>query len=95
MSSLFVPYSGERVAAIDIKGRRFVILSTERDTLEEGLHLLGADNMKELEDSDSCEQDRALNSLAEEVHGGLVIAPSDASLEEVLFSLEAQLAWLQ
>ena len=94
MSRLFIPYSGENIAAVSIKGHRVIILSRRRDNLEEQLHLIGADRLRELR-SDPRSEDNMLNSLAQEARGGLVIAPHEMQLGEVLSTLESQLSWVQ
>jgi hypothetical protein len=95
METYFVPYNGEQVAAIDIKGRRVIVLSTDRDALEEGLSLLGADRFVEFEEEGEFERDKLFVSLAEQASCDIVVAAGeDTELSDVLNSLEKQLGWV-
>ena len=93
MNRIFIPYAGSSVAAVSIKGHRFVVLSRRKDKLERSLHLLGADSLRELHSAPG-QEEAALGVLAREVRGGLVIAPAAMELPDVLRLLESQLTWI-
>lgn len=96
MGSLFVPFSGDKPAALTINGHRLVILAVERGELETSLELVGADRLEVLEGIESPEeQEKVLHKIAGTVDGGVVIAPADVDVEDVIKNLEAQLPWVQ
>jgi hypothetical protein len=96
MESFFVPYTGKRPAAVCINGHRLVILSHEKDILEEDLDLLGADRVKSVKMGQSeQDQEKFLGKIARQVDGGVVIAPSGIGLRDVIKNLETELPWVQ
>ena len=96
MKRYFVPYSGEKPASVLINGHRMVILSPDRETMEEGLALIGADNVKAIKGGESEDEERsALQQFAAKAHAGVVIAPSSVGVQDILRNLEAELPWLQ
>jgi hypothetical protein len=96
MDNFFVPYTGKKPASVCINGHRLVILTHDKDMLEEDLELLGADRVKRVRlGSDEDEQERFLGKIAKQVDGGVVIAPSGVELKDVLKNLENELPWLQ
>lgn len=96
MGQVFVPYSGRRPAPLDINGHRVLILGQERDSVEGGLELFGADRVKAVRLGDSQEeQDEKLRHMAQVVGGGVVIAPTDIELPELIENLRTQLPWIQ
>ena len=95
MKDLFVPYTGKRPAAVWINGHRLVILSHDRVILEEDLNLLGADRLKTIKvGTNQIEVDKVLGKIAQEVDSGIVIAPPNVELKDVLRNLESELPWL-
>jgi hypothetical protein len=96
MESFFVPYTGKKPAAVSINGHRLVILTHEKDTLEEDLDLLGADRVKSVKVGNAdTDQEEFLGKIAKQVDGGVVIAPSGIGLRDVIKNLETELPWLQ
>jgi hypothetical protein len=92
---LFVPYKGKAPATVMINGHRLVILSADKDDLEENLTLVGGTRLRKLRTGSSPEEEQArLHRLAEEVQGGIVIAPHELPVPQVLKSLEEQLPWI-
>ena len=95
MANLFVPYIGEQPAAVVINGHRLVILSAEKDSLEDNLDLVGGDQVKEMFGGDTPEeQELILAELATAVAGGVVIAPVDSEVIELIEELQNELPWL-
>lgn len=95
MANLFVPYSGSNPAAVTINGHKLLILSRDKDELERNLDLINADHLLEIEGGESAEeQDELLYKLGQTIQGGIIIAPSEARMEEVLESLKSQLPWV-
>lgn len=94
MRYVFVPYQGNHPAALLIKGHRFVILARDPGVLDDQLDLIGADNVREVQTSSPDEEDRVLCDLAEQIDGGIVVAPGDVELGEIIENLEGELPWL-
>jgi len=95
MNPLFVPYSKSRPAALSIKGHKVIIVSKDKGSLEEGLSLVGADRVRKLRSGHTEEaQDYAMERLARSINGGVVIAPGDLDVSDVIKNLENQLPWL-
>jgi hypothetical protein len=95
MGSFYVPYFGPEPAAVSIKGHRFIILARERAILEEGLDLMGADHLQKVDSPDLYQENNFLDDLAKQINGGIVIAPFDVDLGDVITNLESELPWLQ
>jgi hypothetical protein len=90
MENLFVPYTGKKPALVCINGHRLVILTHEKDTLEEDLDLLGADRVKKVKvKGTDAEQEQLFGKIARQ------IAPAGIGLRDVLKNLETELPWLQ
>jgi hypothetical protein len=95
MDNFFVPYTGKKPASVSINGHRLVILTNDRDMLEEDMELLGADHIKKVRLSSSKDaQQKFIGKIARQVDGGVVIAPSGVELKEVLRNLEDELPWV-
>ena len=96
MSKYFVPYSGDKPAAVNINGHRLLILAREKSALEDELEVIGASELRPLQlGRTRAEESRMLSKLARTTHAGVVIAPGDLELKDVLKNLENQLPWLQ
>ena len=96
MDNFFVPYTGKKPASVCINGHRLVILTHDKDVLEEDMELLGADHIKKVRlGSSEIEQEKFLGKIARQVEGGVVIAPSGVDLRDVLKNLESELPWVQ
>ncbi len=96
MDNFFVPYTGKKPASVWINGHRLVILTHDKDVLEDDLDLLGADRVKKVRVSSAdADQDKFLGKIARQVDGGVVIAPSGVDLRDVLKNLESELPWVQ
>jgi hypothetical protein len=96
MDNFFVPYTGKKPTSVCINGHRLVILTHDKDMLEDDLDLLGADRIKKVKMESSEEaQEKFLGKIARQVDAGVVIAPSGVELKDVLKNLENELPWLQ
>jgi len=96
MDNFFVPYIGKKPASVCINGHRLVILSHEKDILEDELDLLGADSIKKVKGIGSeLDQEKLFGKIARQIDGGVVIAPEGVGLRDVLKNLESELPWLQ
>jgi len=96
MEHFFVPYSGKRPASVCINGHNLVILTHEKDTLEEDLDLLGADRVRTVKLGEKQdEQQKFLGRIARQVDGGVVIVPAGIGLRDIIKNLEDELPWLQ
>jgi hypothetical protein len=57
---------------------------------------INADRIREVRGGESAaEEEEVLGSLARLVNGGVVVAPSEMEVPELLFELETELPWLQ
>jgi hypothetical protein len=96
MSNYFVPYAGSRPAATNINGHKLLILSQEASVFDENLEAIGADHVKQVRVGESKEEEeRVLTKIAKSVQAGLVIAPSEVGVVDVIRNLETQLPWIQ
>lgn len=95
MATYFVPYTGKRPTPVMVNGHKFILLSKEKEILEEGLPSVGADRVKAFRVGES-EQDEEqfLADIAYKHESGIAILPPDIKATEFLRSLEAQLPWL-
>ena len=92
MDRYFIPYNEGIPVAIDIKGHRLLVVSTECDPLIEELELIGGDDLRVL---DLDEDDKnTLTDLAASINGGIVVTPPGLSLSAMLESLEDELPWV-
>lgn len=95
MANLFIPYSAGRPASLTINGHRLLIISSDKNDLEQHLPMFGGDSLREMEDWGSrAEQEATLEELAGEVGGGVVVAPEELDLLEVIRNLESELPWI-
>lgn len=95
MTAFYVPFSGDRPTPVLVNGHRMLILSHNQESLKFGLPYLGAERVVEIAVGDTEEEKSAfLNDLAQTVKGGIVIAPVDLPIEEVVQNLSSQLPWL-
>jgi len=96
MSTLYIPYNGNSPALVHINGHTVIIIAEDPDELEVGLPLIGGDRLREVFHGDTEEEgNRMLGRIAQELRGGVVVAPGDIKIEELLRSLEDKLPWLQ
>ncbi len=100
MLRFFVPYVNEKLAAINIKGHNLLLVSTEsqelaKDISDKDLSILGANRIEEVEVEESQnKQDVFLSSLAQSIHGGVVLTPPGIDLKLVVRGLESELPWM-
>jgi len=96
MEKIFIPYRGRRPAAVSINGHHLIILSPQKEVLEEDLAIVGADRIKEIpwEGSDE-ERERILGKLALKTQSGVIVAEDGQNITELLNSLRQALPWVQ
>lgn len=81
---------------MSINGHRILILGQDEELMLEGLDLIGADHVEQVDAGESQEEQvSTLNQLAESLHAGVVIAPGDVPVEDLVQSLRGQLPWVQ
>lgn len=96
MARFFVPYVGKKPAALSIKGHRLLILTRDKAWMEESLGAVGGDRVKSFSAGPSRrDREDLFEKLARQVNGGVVIAPGDTEVTDVIRSLETELPWLQ
>ena len=93
METLYAPYIGPEPATIAVNGHRVLVLSHDQCELEETLPLLGGDTVHAV--GDGGEDSEALAQKFSGTKAHIVITPTEASVTEVLHSLEESLPWLQ
>ena len=95
MSVFYVPFKGDKPVTTLINGHRLVILSTHKTTFEGELKQLGATRLRKFTSgSTEGEQVQVLNEIGREANSGVVVAPAEAPITDVIKSLEAELPWL-
>lgn len=92
MSRYFVPYEGDRPAAVEVKGHRLLIVASSPDALVQDDYLIVGNEIREV--SVPKDQEHMLANLAASVRGGVVVAPPGMTMTSMLLSLEAQLPWV-
>ncbi|WKZ56416.1 MAG: hypothetical protein QY326_06700 [Bdellovibrionota bacterium] len=96
MKQFYVPYSGKRPAALSINGHRLLILASDPTIMEGELEVFGADHVKRIDGGASKqEESKLIERLSRDAKAGVVIAPADIGLSELLRNLEHELPWLQ
>lgn len=96
MNRLFAPYTGDQPAPIVVNGHRLLIVSANKRVLGDGLGMIGGDRIKTLPKVHSTdEQERLLGELAVKSSSGIVIAPTDVEMGDLIRSLENELPWVQ
>lgn len=95
MANYWVPYAGRTPATLCINGHRLIILSEEEGLFDGTLPLVGADHLERLGNDSTGDDESALNALAEETRCGVVVAPTDIAVTDIIDNLRAQLPWVQ
>lgn len=96
MKNFYVPFAGEKPAALTINGHRLIFLSTDKDSFDESLPLVGADRVRRLKGGDSkAAQEKMLSRLAKSSQAGVVLAPSNIHLKDIINNLKHELPWMQ
>ena len=100
MSHFFIPYVGKKPAATSINGYKLLIVSQDSSVLEDRLSLLGADRVKKIRAGETKEEEEVVLSnvvgkIAQSVQAGIVVAPSELGVEDLIKNLEDQLPWIQ
>lgn len=95
MRHYFVPYNGDQPVSIVINGHRLVIISQNQESLQRHLDFLGGDRVEShVAEASFEDENHLLLSIAEEVGAGIVIAPEDTELVDVVRDLEGELPWI-
>ena len=95
MSIYYIPYHGRKPAAVVINGHRLVILSQNKESLQQDLPMLGADQVKSVESEVEVEDNLPLiDRIAKNAKAGVVFATGETNIPEVIKNLEEQLPWL-
>ena len=95
MATFYVPFAGDRPASLSIKGHRLVILTRTKGTLQDGLPLVGAERIDKVRSPKSKEAElQTLTEIGRKANSGIVVAPPDLDMSDVIKNLEAQLPWL-
>jgi len=92
MQKVFIPFKCESPIAIDVKGHRVLIVASKPEDLVEFEHLLGGEEIRELQYKESAQG--ALQYLAKLVNGGVVLAPPGVGISAMISSLEHELPWI-
>jgi hypothetical protein len=96
MAKYFAPFVGKEPAALSINGHKLLIVARDRSCLEDALELIGGDTVKGFQAGRSREsRDVLFERLAKEINGGVVIAPPNTEVSDIIRNLEIELPWLQ
>ena len=95
MEKLFVPYSANCPAAVEIKGHRLLIVATDAEEMVQALQFIGGDEIREMNfDPTGPDQSQALAELAAKTNCGVVLTPPGMPLALMVQSLEKELPWV-
>lgn len=79
-----------------INGHKLTIVSKDKEVFQDSLTLFGADRVKRVKGGETqAEQELVFDRVAKAIGGGVVIAPPNVAVSDVLKNLESQLPWLQ
>ena len=96
MKNFYVPFAGEKPAALTINGHRLIFLSTDRSSFHESLPLVGADRVRRLRGgATKAAQEKLLSKLAKSSQAGVVLAPAHVELQDLINNLKHELPWMQ
>lgn len=85
----YIPFKDNLPAGLNINGHTVFIVATDREQLEDGLELLGAEKICEVSDELSVEE--AFEDVAKP--SMVVVTPEEVSLTEVVWGLRHSLPW--
>lgn len=87
--SYYIPYKNNLPAGLDINGHTVFLVATDREQLEEGLALIGAEEIFEAADELSVEE-----AFCEVGNPSMVVVtPEELSVDQVVFGLRHTLPW--
>lgn len=98
MKSFYVPYKGKHPAFLDINGHRVVILAADEEAFEDNTvgQFVKADRIKAIASGESeDDRQRALLKIARSSNSGVIIAPDDMNINDLIKDLKEQLPWVQ
>lgn len=95
MEQLFLPFSGNLPATIEINGHRLLLLSHDRSQLEDHLDLLNAESVCAVADDESVDVEAAVLGAAQASHADVIITPEDIEMPEFLEALKNTIPWTQ
>ncbi|MFM1848177.1 MAG: hypothetical protein RL417_1651 [Pseudomonadota bacterium] len=96
MAKYFAPFVGKKPAALSINGHKLLIVARDRSCLEDALELVGADRVKGFSAGPSkATREVLFERLAKQINGGVVIAPANTEVSDIIRNLEIELPWLQ
>ena len=95
MTTLYMPYMDDKPASIKVNGHDLLILSEDEELLLAS-EVMDVEYALPIESGSSEEElDDLLVEIAEEQNLGIVVAPEEVPLEDVVKNLETELPWLQ
>lgn len=95
MDKFFVPYSDGAPLALNIKGHKVLIVTTDSEDMVEDLDALGGNEVLEIELPDGeVDYSQVLADLAARINGGVVLAPPGVTPTAMIHDLEAELPWI-
>lgn len=96
MTCFYAPYNGKKPAALSINGHKIIVLAEDQASVSSALDVFGADSVKKLKVGETAREQRVLfEKLAKSVDGGVVIAPQNSNVLDMIRDLESELPWLQ
>lgn len=97
MTTLYIPYFNDRPVSIQVNGHNLLILTSDEESLlaSDVFDVEYALPMEDDSYKSEEELEEALGSLAEQENVGIVIAPPEVALEDIVENLKVQLPWLQ
>ena len=96
MNKFYIPFQGKKPAAIEVNGHRLLLLSRERDLVEDALDEVGADSVKEVKvGEDEFSEKEFFSKLSSRNHAGVLVMSPELSFSDLQFSLHQNLPWVQ
>jgi hypothetical protein len=98
MNTVYVPYSGKRPSTVTVNGHKVLILSGEKEDIEEYLEDLGGTRIRTIEVDympDSDKMKVLLEGIAKTSKAHVVLAPDGIHIPAILKQLEVDLPWIQ
>ena len=97
MATLYIPYCNDKPVSIEVNGHTLLILCPDEDILLFN-DVLDAEYALPLDDdhiANESDLEAKLGTLAHNEGAGVVIAPAEVPLEELVENLRDQLPWIQ
>jgi hypothetical protein len=90
---IFVPYTDNKPATVEINGHKLVILAWEKDQLEECLDLVGGESVHSVDDESFYSTDELVKGISLATSARVILPPQEMELSDFVLSLKQNLPW--